>query len=440
MSFIEALIASMDTPFAETQMRLRQSSGADIEAADTLASDSRAMRTFAQEQYFMSAPEGGGEQEGPYKIGADGSYATLHQTEEDGLELLPEIESKELPSDIWGIGIMTVIMDLEDIFTGPSKSASAIHFFRVVYVSACGFLSVFAQGIIPYLLHWTGQPLIPSWAVNTYDPIQAQYKVLKYKDMTTAKPSATPKHNNPEWTEPRTTTLAPLDILEHVQPGMSHTFVPGPVGTGQTCSMGGFIEVPCGKIGHVLGVFLFLWVAQVLRQTWAAIDLLKFVYNMPRVNVDYSTLKVSPMRPSASNHVITRNKKNEVFALTGCTKFFLIVLMFVKAAFHLQIGFWGIRALMLTTSLPDLIFTFLALWFVGVVLPTPLVESLVPMAMADVKATRFACNDSKESSLYSEPFSMKSMVFSMIFALVTMIIVIVSLTLFGGAKNNFDAY
>jgi len=321
---------------------------------------------------LQSAPEGS-QEEGPFKV-VDNSYTSLHTVEEDGVELLPEIDHTDLPLDMWGMGIMTLIVDLEDTFFAPDSKEKLRHFVRLMYVAGCGILNLLAQASIPLMLYYSQEPLIPGWAANTYDPLQANYTTV---------PLPGQSHSHKKHAD------AVIQGLQQLKPKQVHHSIQP---LSQICPLSQMHSIfrPCGPIGYVLAMFLLLWIAQMLRQLLSGFVIARFVINMPKVNPEYGNMKATSVRPCASNHVMSRNRTYEVFATTGCTKGFIVILMLVKAAFHGGLGYLGCRALMATSCSADLIFTFLALWFVGIALPTPLVEALLPWAMDDVKATKFA--------------------------------------------------
>lgn len=181
-----------------------------------------------------------------------------------------------------------------------------------------------------------------------------------------------------------------------------HAAVPGPYSEGHMSKastwLGQFWH-PCGFIGWILSLFLFLWIAQMIRQVTVAGEFFSHVFHMPKVHAEYSSLTTFP-GPSQCNHIIRRRGKNDVYAVTSCTRFFVCSVMVGKMFFHVYLGLLGVRILVAADSAADLLFTFLLLWFVNITLPPMLLDTLLPFAVNDVAITRFACLPTPSSVPY----------------------------------------
>lgn len=246
----------------------------------------------------------------------DNSFTILHTYDQDGLQLLPELETKDLPNDMWGMGLMSLLIDFEDMFTQDMCS----HFVRFAYVLFCGILNIWIQRFIPNWLVVKDDPLISAWAVSKYSPLQANYELYDLAETATTSTTKKADFEGEKTTTPKTTTtIAPLQALERVQ---IHHPVPGPYSEGHMVQHGGW-WFPCGFIGWILALFLFLWIAQMARQITIAFEFFTHVFYMPKVHAEYNSLSTFP-GPSQCNHIIRRNKKSEVYAVTSCTRFFSV--------------------------------------------------------------------------------------------------------------------
>jgi hypothetical protein len=408
MGFIEGgaqLQHHMSAPMVQQAMP-----GLDHLEMDTLAPNSRTHRSFMEEGLLKSAPDTQEIQDGPFKLDPSGGwYTSLHTLDDESVSLLPDIDHTDLPDDMWGIGIMTVILDFEDWWTCGwyCVGLTRTKLFRFLYVVICGFLHLLAQLAIPVWLWHNKDPLVllPGWVANPgdrdYDPVQAHYSLVP---VVTPKPPRAPRDDMGEDTKtppdtyglkgiahPNTHISKPIDHIHtfssFTMPGLSSFKMP-------------FDEHGVDKEGMIFVLVLLLWIALVLRLSISAFWYGRFICKMPKVNEDYNTSsRTFSTRPSSKNHVILRNKINEVFAITGCTKFVLILLMIYKFVFHLAMGYLGLCCLIVAPSFIDLFFTFLVLWFVGSLMPTPLAEIMLPWAVEDLRATKFANYPEQDGSI-----------------------------------------
>jgi hypothetical protein len=234
--------------------------------------------------------------------------------------------------------------------------------------------------------------LIPSWSVHPSDPLEYKFQMVQLPMKTTE----APKHQDDHFNAHKVTTLGPVyGLRQNVDTTTFEVPYHSFANHIDTPFFGWRIPTSSAKfpqdmMGFILAMFMLVWLSQMLRRVVDSWNLTVFVYNMPMVNSEYRSLKESELRPSQYNHVIKRAGMSEVYAITCGTRFWLCSLMIFKAIFHLWLGFLGSAILLSAPSFADLFVTFLALWFVGTVLPTPLVEAMLPWAMEDVRATKFA--------------------------------------------------
>jgi hypothetical protein len=280
---------------------------------------------------------------------------------------------------MWGVGIMSLILDCGTLWTcGVTKEIC-----RVFYATISGAFGIFLQLLVPWWLWHNQKPfrLLPGWAANPDGPLKSKFTLVN-------KGIPVDKGDQAQVLQGLTHPLKLSAPIEYTHPLRLFSHPSGIFSSPEYII--NQIYVPSGKLGFIFSLLVVLWIAKMLREVCSALSMIKFICSMPRVHGDYSYLRESAVRPSRHNHVLCRKRTNEVFALSMCSRSCITVLMLLKAAFHLGLMYLGCGCLIASDSFAGLLFTFLLLWFVGIVLQAKLIDFLLPSAIGDLKATKLA--------------------------------------------------